>query len=114
MLCSVPRYIVDNAKVFKAAKQWQAAREYCIQMLPVARHMVDFDVPNDRKAKDATIDALTALKAEAESKLGITVAKKTPAAAAPSSAAASASAASSSSFAPAAPVVAPTVPLAVD
>lgn len=67
------KYIVDHAKVFKTAKQWQAAREYCIAMLPVARNMVDFDCVDDRKAKNATIETLQKLKIEAESKLGLQV-----------------------------------------
>ena len=40
-------------------------------MLPVARGMVDFDLPDDCKARNATIDTLVSLKAEAESKLGV-------------------------------------------
>ena len=70
------KYIVDNAKLFKSAKQWQAAREYATAMLPVARGMVDFDLPEDCKARNATIDTLTSLKSEAESKLGIAVPPK--------------------------------------
>ena len=84
------KYIVDHAKNFKSAKQWQAAREYAIAMLPVARGMVDFDLPDDCKARNATIDALSALKAEAEKHLGILPAAATaapkPPAAGPSSA----------------------------
>jgi hypothetical protein len=65
------KYIVDNAKLFKSAKQWQAAREYAVAMLPVARGMVEFQVPGDCKARNSAIDNLTSLKAEAESKLGM-------------------------------------------
>ena len=64
------KYILDNAKVFKAAKQWPTALEYAAAMLPVARGMVSFDLPDDCKARDAAIATLTALKAEAEGKLG--------------------------------------------
>ena len=65
------KYIVDNAKVFKSAKQWQAALEYAMAMLPVAQGMVDFDLPEDCKARNAAIDQLTSLMTEAESRLGI-------------------------------------------
>ena len=65
------KYIVDHAKVFKTAKQWASALEYANAMLPVARDMVHFDLPDDCKARDAAISTLTALKAEAEGKLGI-------------------------------------------
>lgn len=67
------KYIVDNAKVFKSAKQWQAALEYAMAMLPVAQGMVDFDLPEDCKARNAAIDQLTSLMTEAESRLGIAV-----------------------------------------
>jgi alkaline phosphatase D len=40
-------------------------------MLPVAEGMVDFDLPEDCKARNAAIDQLTALMTEAESRLGI-------------------------------------------
>ena len=80
------KYIVDNAKVFKSAKQWQAALEYAMAMLPVAEGMVDFDLPEDCKARNAAIDQLTALMTEAESRLGI-AAPAPKATAGPSSAA---------------------------
>ena len=76
------KYIVDHAKTFKAAKQWQAAREYATRMMPVARGMVDFDRPEDCKARNGAIDTLTALKAEAETKLGIATPKPPPTASA--------------------------------
>ena len=41
-------------------------------MLPIARDMVHFDLPGDNKARDGAIDTLVKLKAEAESKLGVT------------------------------------------
>ena len=95
------KYIVDHAKVFKSAKQWPAALEYATAMLPVARDMVDFDLPEDCKARDAAISTLTALKAEAEVKLGIaTAATAVSKPAAAGSASASALPTASSSTAP--------------
>ena len=78
------KYIVDHAKTFKQAKQWQDAREYAACMLPVAYGMIDFDLPEDCKQRNSTIETLTALRAEADGKLGLssttTPAGSTPAA----------------------------------
>ena len=106
------KYIVDHAKVFKAAKQWASALEYANAMLPVARDMVHFDLPDDCKARDAAISTLTALKAEAEGKLGIAppaAASSQPPAASSSAGLASAAAAPS----PIAPSSAAPVPVSV-
>lgn len=106
------KYIVDHAKVFKTAKQWASALEYANAMLPVARDMVHFDLPDDCKARDAAISTLTALKAEAEGKLGIAppaAASSQPPAASSSAGLASAAAAPS----PIAPSSAAPVPVSV-
>ena len=106
------KYIVDHAKVFKTAKQWASALEYANAMLPVARDMVHFDLPGDCKARDAAISTLTALKAEAEGKLGIAppaAASSRPPAASSSAGLASAAAAPS----PIAPSSAAPVPVSV-
>ena len=106
------KYIVDHAKVFKTAKQWASALEYANAMLPVARDMVHFDLPGDCKARDAAISTLTALKAEAEKKLGIAppaAASSRPPAASSSAGLASAAAAPS----PIAPSSAAPVPVSV-
>jgi len=106
------KYIVDHAKVFKTAKQWASALEYANAMLPVARDMVHFDLPGDCKARDAAISTLTALKAEAEGKLGIAppaAASSQPPAASSSAGLASAAAAPS----PIAPSLAAPVPVSV-
>ena len=95
------KYIVDHAKVFKTAKQWASALEYANAMLPVARDMVHFDLPDDCKARDAAISTLTALKAEAEGKLGIAP----PAAASSQPPAASSSAGLASAAAAPSPIV---------
>jgi hypothetical protein len=62
------KFICDHAKSFKAAKQWPASRDYAEGMLDIANGMVHFNCPDDNKARDAAIGALTALHEEAVSK----------------------------------------------
>ena len=64
VLCS---WFIGDSSVWWQMVSWVPA----VAMLPVARGMVDFDLPADCKARDATIETLKALKAEAEGKLGI-------------------------------------------
>lgn len=61
------KYIVDHAGVFKKAKQWPAAHEFAVAMLKI--NMIDFDVPEDNAARNKVKEVLSALKAEAESKV---------------------------------------------
>lgn len=63
------RHIVEHAKEFKTAKQWDVLRDYCVGMLPVAEAMVEFDQPNDNKNRTLCIDTLKKFKAEADAKL---------------------------------------------
>ena len=63
------RFILDNAKAFKNAKQWGTLKDYCAGMLPVAESMVVFDVENDNKTRKQCIDALVKLQDEATKKL---------------------------------------------
>ena len=63
------RHIVEHAKQFKSAKQWDVLRDYSVGMTPVAEAMVEFDQPNDNKNRTTCIDTLKKFKAEADAKL---------------------------------------------
>tara|TARA_B110000503_G_scaffold140470_1_gene231435 strand:+ start:250 stop:591 length:342 start_codon:yes stop_codon:yes gene_type:complete len=62
------KFILENAKAFKQAKQWECSRDYCVRMAPVAESMVRFDVESDTKVRTMVIEQLKKFREEAEKK----------------------------------------------
>lgn len=62
------KFILENAKAFKQAKQWECSRDYCVRMAPVAKSMVRFDVESDTKVRTTVIEQLKKFREEAEKK----------------------------------------------
>ena len=65
------RKFTEAIKQYKGAKQWGAAKEFAERALPLARDMVVFDSAANNGARDAVLQALTALQAEAQGHMSV-------------------------------------------